>query len=128
MNENDFRKEDLYDRYVENPEELDKMLRRILTSEAIYYVFKELPNKVLEIDLFEYKFGIALYYINRGYPKPDAPKWNECTIMNVTGFERITKQGVLKIIGYIKKLKRLKKMKATARRVDDGLFFTAFSI
>ena len=117
-----FNKEMLYERYIENPEELDGMLRRILTSDAYKYVFKILPKKYSDLDFFEVKFGLALYYINRGFPRADAPAWSSCTTMVGTGFERITYQGVIRIIEYINKLKNKKKRRLYARHVDEDIF------
>lgn len=116
----------LYERYIENPEELDNMLLKILTPDAYRFVFNFLAEKMSELDLFEIKFALAVFYVNRGYPRPNAPLWTDVVDDASSKMPQITKEGVIKIIKYIRREKEIRRreelIKKIARRVDDFFF------
>ena len=116
----DIDKEEILNRYIEDPRELDKMLLSILEPEAVELVYEKLPLVLDELELFEVKFALAVYYTFRGFPVPGAPTWEETTRGGVNS--RITLEGAKKIIMFIRKLSR-ERRKRYGRRVDRIFFF-----
>jgi len=130
MDEGYINKEELLNRYIEEPELLDEMLRQILDKGAYYLVFHKLPIHMDELELFEIKFGLAVFYTMRGFPLPDAPRWSDVVRKYPDGMERITREGAEQIILYIRKKlgekrRRLERagLRQYARRVDREFFF-----
>ncbi|RLG52844.1 MAG: hypothetical protein DRN96_01550 [Thermoproteota archaeon] len=108
----------LVDRYSEEPWLLDSMLKQILDKEAQELVFEKLPIRLSELDLFEVKFALAVFYTFRGFPAPGAPAWSECT-RKAGSRELITADGVRRIVAYIRRRKR--EARREAKRVDPSL-------
>ncbi len=108
----------LVSRYSEEPWLLDSMLKQILDREAQRIVFEKLPIRLSELDLFEVKFALAVFYTFRGFPSPGAPSWRECT-HRVGGREVITANGVKRIIAYIRGRRR--EVKRKAMRIDSSM-------
>ncbi len=117
-----FDKYSLFERYVENPEELDNMLKKILLPDAFRFIYDFLSSKMSQLDLFEIKFAVAVFYVNRGFPKVNAPKWNDVVDNPAATYPRITERGVIKILSFIQEEKKKASVKRFARRVDDFNF------
>ncbi|MGQ4833216.1 MAG: hypothetical protein ACP6IS_04880 [Candidatus Asgardarchaeia archaeon] len=115
-------KYELFERYIENPEELDRILKKILLPDAYNFVFNFLATKMSDLDLFEVKFAIAVFYVNRGFPKQNAPRWADVVDNYLKSYPKITRDGVIKILSFLKEEKRKRDIKKFARRVDEFSF------